>query len=133
MEQAVRLLGVAAEYQHVLAAVSLPVPVHSFASPASPPQRAHCGTLEDLYLYFTDAGDFSGWNGGEGCCLVDSKLYAAWADGIVGEAGASEGGRIAASAAHHVLLQLEGDYTDLQRWAKLNGDACDTGDTVPVP
>ena len=133
MEQAVRLLGVPAEYQHVFPAISLPVPVHSAASSASAPTREHDSTTENLYMYFTAAGAFTGWNVGEGCCLVGGKLYAAWAGYRVGESGGVVNGKTAASAAHHILMQLSDGMPDLQRWRKANGDACDSGDTVPVP
>ena len=52
---------------------------------------------------------------------------------LVGEAGAQVAGRTAVSAAHHVLLDLEQEHPNLQRWYKDDGYPCDTGDTVPVP
>jgi len=135
MEQAIRLLGITAEYQHVLPAVSLPVPILSANSAGIAPTRTHDSTTETLNLFFPlDAGDpFNGWNIGEGCCLVDAKLYSAWASGLVGETGGMVSGTVAVSAAHHILLQLESSMPTLQRWRKANGAACDSGDTVPVP
>lgn len=133
MEQAIRLLGIPAEYQHVLSAIALPVPVYSFASPAAAPTRVHDNTTETLYMYFINAGNFTGWNHGEGCCFVGGKLYAAWADCCFGETGGVVNGRSATSAAHHILLQLADGNPDLQRWRKANGSACDNGETVPVP
>lgn len=133
MEQAMRLLGIPAEFQFLLPVVYLPVPVRSASSSATAPIRPHDGTAETLHFYFTDAGDFNGWNEGEGCCLVNSKLYTAWADRTIGEAGGVVGSRTAESAAHHVLLQLAENMPSLQRWRKANNDPCNSGDTVPVP
>lgn len=139
MEQAVRLLGIEAEWQHVLAGTGFPIRVSTASITAYPEFRQHCSTIEDLLMWFANAGNFSGWNVGEGCCLVDGKLYAAFTNNLhIGQAGSVVdfgGGTLvtAASAAHHILLLLEKDHPNLQRWCKRNGVACNDGDTESVP
>ncbi len=128
MEMASRLLGIPAEYQHVLPSVTTPILVHTASNPTSAPIRSHgLHGNETLYMYFEDSGNFTGWNVGEGCCMINGRLYAAWAGGIIGTV---QGNR---TAAHHILIQLEGDISgDLQRWRiDSSGGAC--GEMVPVP
>jgi hypothetical protein len=146
MEQAIRLLGIDAQYQHVLAAISLPVPLFTCGSSVGSPYRdPHCGVREELWLYFPSFGP---WNWGEGCCLVNGKLYSAFAGGVVGETGGivdfgvKYGGSryvTASSAAHHVLLQLDnnqrsdGNYY-LERWMNVyNHSACNNNEYHLVP
>lgn len=136
MEQAMRLLGISALYQHVLPTNALPVPVHSGESQAASPERSHHDGDEKLWMHFTNAGNFSGWNEGEGCCLVDGKLYTAWAGLFIGVSGTVIDGTTAASAAHHVLLRLELDHDRLQRWLlepTENEVECEDQAEVPVP
>lgn len=133
MEQAMLLLGISAKYQHVLPALfSFDVPIRTAISPNTPaPTRSHHGT-ETLMLYSMSSGALAGWNVGEGCCLVGGKLYSAFAGGIIGEVDGVVNGNIAASAAHHILLQLEANATR-QRWQKEDTDPCDDGGWQPVP
>ena len=136
MDQAVRLLGIEGEYQHVLASKTTPARVYTVTDPKTPLTRPHCGVDEELFLFFTAApgNHFRGFNYGEGCCLVDHKLYSAFAGGDVGETGGVVGNKTAQDAAHHILLQLADRHPDLQRWLFARPDVpCGDGDTVPVP
>ena len=140
MEQAMRLLGIQAEYQHVYCATTLPVPVFSPETPsATPPQRTYNSTNEQLYMYFSLAPNnpFNGFNQGEGCCLVNAKLYSAFGGQIVGRAGANRGTKVSSSAAEDILLQLGQPNPNLQRWSYTTSAgtrlASPSGDIVPIP
>ena len=127
MEQAIRLLGIPAEHQHVLPTLN-PAWEHVRSAinfvDAVTRSNCDCGVEETLGLYFSSAGYLTGWNEGEGCCLVGGKLYAAFAGNLIGEVGGIVGQRAASTAAHHILLKLENGSGQLQRWRKANGDAC---------
>ena len=84
-----------------------------------------------LFMYFFHAGgDSLGWNWGEGCWLVDGKLYAAFAKGIVGE---PEGKR---SAAHHILFEPEAKINHdwpLQWWVLSGKPPHPPAESQPIP
>jgi|GEM_PF-1830380 len=127
MEHGVNLLGIEAEYQHVFASQKLPVTLHTYAKPAEPETRVLNGATEKLSLFFSlGAGNpLDGFNYGEGCCLVNGRLYAALTGGLVGEQGKITNGVAAQSPAHSVLLLLEAGIMK-QKWHP-------SGELVPVP
>jgi hypothetical protein len=130
MEQAMELLGISAMYQHVWPADTLPVQtLDANHQTTTAPERIH-GThgKEVLWLWFD--GQPYGWNAGEGCTLVNGKLYSAYAGGITGEILGNR------TAAHDVLLQLAQGQPHMQRWKMTTNIWCYdelNGGIAPVP
>lgn len=134
MEQCLRVIGLNAEYQHVLPAIDTTYfPVHTISSPVDNLKRVYEGKDEYLWMHFS-GGTLNGWNEGEGSCSLGDTLYSMFAFGSKGVKDEVVSTKTALSAAHCILLKLSDGYPQLQRWydpVAKQGNV--NGDWEPVP